>query len=152
MDIPPIAIEILKVLGSGFAGYYFGQKKESQNEKLARFKNHQKNAIDLIRTLVDDAIRYYSNVMKTEERIAASTLIKAQFRKISTEANHVAICAGKTSVFYVNEYEQLHSVVTSDPFESVEVATTAVDHIRVDNIANAGEGLVTMLYHLRNQK
>lgn len=151
MDISAIAIEIVKVVGSGLAGYFVGQKKESQNEKSARFKSHQTCAINLIRTLVDDATRYYSSVMKMEERIAAATLLKAQLKKISTEANHVAICAGKTSAFYFNEYEQLHSRVSAEPFESVQVTISVVDRARIDQIAEAGEALVTMIYHLKYQ-
>lgn len=152
MDIPTIIIEIAKVTVSGFTGYYFGQKKEAQNEKSARFKNHQTNAVSLIRTFIDDATQYYSSIMKTEERIAAATLLKAQLKRISTEANHVAIYAGKTSAFYLSEYEQLHNKATAEPFESILVTTSTIDRTRVDQIAEAGEVLVTMIYHLKNQK
>ena len=150
MDNSAIIIEFIKVIGYGVAGYYFGQVKEKKNEKSVRFKNHQTSAVELIRTLMDDATRYHSSVMKTEERIAASTLLKVTLKKISTEANHVAMCAGKTSDFYLNEYEQLHSGVTAEPFENVQVTISTIDHIRVDQIANAGEALVTMIYHLKN--
>lgn len=152
MDISAIIVELVKIAGSGIMGYYLGQKKEGQNEKTARFKNHQSTAVSLIRALIDDATRYYSSVMKAEERIAAATLLKAQLKRISTEANHVAICAGETSAFYLDEYEQLHSKVTAEPFENILVAISTIDRNRVDQIAEAGEVLVTMIYHLKNHK
>lgn len=144
-----ILSEIIKAVISGGIGFILGRVEAKNNNNATRFKEYQDSAVKLIRSTVEDAVRHFSRKASEAERIASATLIKASFKRISTDANHVAMIAGKTNTFYLDEFMAFHEAVTKEPFEDAVIAPEDIDHNRIEQITTSGEALVTMIYFLK---
>jgi hypothetical protein len=150
MPVDPIqiGIDVIKITVSAAIGFFAGRHQARSGQKAARIRDCQQNVIKLTRALVVDSVKFFSMPMKREERIAATTLLKASLKTISTDVGYLAAQTGNKVDIYLHEYTLLFDSVTKYPFETFGEIHFQVHQIRADEITLAGEGFVAKMYML----
>ena len=145
-DIGQVAWEVGKIVGSAVIGFIVGRHQAKSTNHSARVQECQKNAIELIRSVSDDAVEHFSRHLTPDERIASSVVLKARLKRISTDSGHLAETVGLRANAYVDEHLSFHDAVTRYPFETFGATTFVVDRARVREISSAGEAYVAKIY------
>ena len=148
LDGAQIAWDVLKIVIPAGIGFFVGRYQANSGQKATRIRDCQQNIIKVIRTVMADAARYFSVNMQLAERIAATTLLKAQLKIISTDASYLAAETGCNIDAYLKEYSNFFDMVTKYPFETFGAGRFQVDQVRVEAITAAGEALVAKLYQI----
>lgn len=137
-------IEVLKVCGSAFAGFFVGRFQTSYSDRVSRNKDIQNELLKAIRGCSTAAIDYHSKILPTNQLDVQSFHLKNQLWRIRTDVLLVIqVCSVKKEVLLIPSVEFLDAI-TEYPFEPAELPTL-VNRERLVRISQAAETLARLI-------
>ncbi len=130
--------EILKLL----AGYLVGNFAAKRKQKQERLDERINSSVQLVREVVDQAVRYFTIEMDDRERGGTCAIIANNMKRISSELARLARCCGEKGDFFSQEHRRFFDAVTADPFGADKLDVVRHDHIRIKRIQETERFLI----------
>jgi hypothetical protein len=137
-------LEVLKLCGSAFAGFFVGRFQTSYSDRVSRNKDIQNELLKAIRACSTAAIDYHSQTVPANQLAVKSFHLKNQLWRIRTDVLLIArVCSVKKEILLPPSADFFDSV-TEYPFEPTELPS-AVDRARLIRITQSAESLALLV-------
>ena len=115
--------------------YFLGQRSAKNSEHRSFLTSRKDELINDIRTLSNDANDYYTKGFNELERNCMTASINTQLRRISSDLNALALCAKLRGDYFLQEYKEMHSAITSGQFG---ISTKHFEILGAENVVLSG--------------
>lgn len=121
-------------------------KKLSKNDAENSFYNERINIIvNDIRSLTDNAVGYFTNVMEDRERAALAAVITSTLRRISADISDIVKNTENSEELYMKQWICYYNCITNEPFGDSNFEAFSNSGQVIDDVRQAEDKLIIVL-------